>query len=255
MSPEVKVVADEMCQQFWQVILNDKSQLETGFLKVHDNIGQFARPHILPNEHFNERLKALNAMQAFGVFKLELENEWDMTDPLEPFPTGECLYRIIDFDSPKLIEFCSEYGIVLRDNPNVHFAMLEIGRDNIPTIIIKSEKYTFNKMAQSTICSVMKIAINSPNKPFSISELNRLGNDPEVIKTILGGKAGGKGLLVAKKERGFIGDYVRNLKTVPQELLYFFDFGEDGKSIKYIMPTELDDAQLKKILETAHKSQ
>lgn len=248
MRPEVLSVADEMCQQFWNVILNDGIQDMVEYQQFRRSFGG-GMQFIFPEEHLVERRKALNAMSAFGVLKFNLIEELDTSDAVYPFPTGNYICFVKDFDNQTFLKFCDKYKIELHDNPNVHFAMLEIGKDNIPIITIKGEKYAYDKIAPSTFCDIMKVAIHFQNDELSTDELNRKGSNDDIIKKVLNGRK----LHITKKKYGLVRNYVNPIKTLPEELLYFFEFSNGGDSIKYVMPTELDDEKLGKILETTHK--
>ncbi len=247
MTPETYEMLEQIAYRYWNNILNYDAGLNGGF-SDHINKGADSPfQQTVPEEKRKEWVQAMNAMSAYGVFEFSMEEDFDLDDPLNPCPTGEINYSVLNFNKRRFIDFCTEFKIDLQRDPNKHYAMLNIGSDNVPIVTIKNKRYAFNKISPSTFLNIMKIATNSPNERLNINKLNQKGSDPDIVSSVLGGKK----MSVSNKKDGLFRGYIRNLETFPKELLVFFE--EEFDAIKYILPKELDDKQLKELLKNAHE--
>ena len=247
MTPETYEMLEQLTYEYWNNILNYDAGMNRGFSTYINEGADSPFQQTVPEERRDEWIRAMNAMSAYGVFKFSMELGYDTDDPLNPEPNGEIYYYVENFDKQRFIDFCSEFKIDLQRDPNKHYAMLNIGSDNIPIVTIKNKRYAFNKISPSTFLNIVKIAIDSPNERLNINKLNQKGSDPDIVSSVLGGKK----MSVSNKEDGLFRGYIRNLETFPKELLVFFE--EEFDAIKYILPKELDDKQLKELLKNAHE--
>lgn len=240
MDEETYLELQRIAYHFWDDILGDDSKYNPGFHNIVGNSTQQVLPKGVPEKHFKEWFRAMNAMSAYNVLDYDVEMVTDENGN----PYGDIFYYMItNFNSERFIDFCFKLGIKLQENAKLHTVKLAIGDDNIPTVIVDDKKrYIYGKRNESDFIRILKIALAYGKRVLTVNDVVDLCKKTDIQNRILGGQE-----LRMAKSQGFVRDFARK-NTFPENLLQYF-FVILDKKITAHSPLRVDDVELKEILE------
>ncbi|MBQ6486166.1 hypothetical protein IJI76_00340 [Candidatus Saccharibacteria bacterium] len=240
MRPDTYEMLEELAYDYWHKILTTNEGLIHGFSSNINHGIESPFEQTVPDEDQGDWVQAMNAMSAYGVFSFEMIEDWDLSDPFNPEPTGTFKYKVSDFNKSRFIEFCSAFGIDLKKNIDFTSATLALD-GNVPIITIKNKEHRLSKINESTMLRILKVAFCHPYEPLEVKDLNEKFEKEPDTKRMLNGKK-----LKLVESTKIKRDYFRRNKTIPEAVRFFFDI-EDS----YILcknPYDLNKRKLQKLL-------
>lgn len=172
MHPDTYKMIEELAYNYWHRILTTNEGLIHGFASNINHGIESPFEQTVPNEDQEEWIQAMNAMSAYGVFNFEMTEDWDLSDPLNPYPTDSFKYKVSDFDKHRFVEFCTTFGIDLKKNINFTSATLAFD-GNVPIITVENKEYRLDKISESAMLRTLKVAFCHPYKPCQAPILHR----------------------------------------------------------------------------------
>lgn len=239
MTPKTYATLKGIVYSYWDDILNDRGNLCRGLNKYYKNLTRGSGKVIIPKDKQTEYIQALNAMDAYGVFTLNLVE--DISEDFDP--TGDICYAISNFNRERFIDFCFKFKIDLGVNAKLHTVKLAIGDDNIPIVTIDGNKrYAYKKQYESNFLRILKIALAYNRRELTVDNIKELCQKTDIQNSVLGGQ---ELRLIGKTD--IRRDFSRK-SNFPSNLLEDF-FTILSNSIVGRATITVDDDRLKKILE------